>query len=95
MAREVARAFQTSCRAFSKEHSSCALFDVDMQRQYHRLVEMLILLHLDPADTLAAKTYRLQVKERLYRFNYVRACDFRHCQPLLNVLAGCISPVGG
>ncbi|KZV70737.1 histone acetyltransferase type B catalytic subunit [Peniophora sp. CONT] len=39
-------------------------------RQYHRLVEMLILLHLDPADALAAKAYRLQVKERLYRFNY-------------------------
>ncbi|KAI0032357.1 acyl-CoA N-acyltransferase [Vararia minispora EC-137] len=39
-------------------------------RQYHRLVEMLILLHLDPADALAAKTYRLQVKERIYRFNY-------------------------
>jgi len=39
-------------------------------RQYYRLVEMLILLHLDPTDVLAAKAYRLQVKERLYRFNY-------------------------
>ena len=35
-------------------------------------VMMLILLHLDPADILGAKAYRLQVKERLYRFNYVR-----------------------
>ncbi|KAI0253813.1 acyl-CoA N-acyltransferase [Lactifluus subvellereus] len=39
-------------------------------RQFHRLVEMLIELHLNPADTRAAKAYRLQVKERLYRFNY-------------------------
>ncbi|KAH9977310.1 histone acetyltransferase type B catalytic subunit [Lactifluus volemus] len=39
-------------------------------RQFHRLVEMLIQLHLNPADTRAAKAYRLQVKERLYRFNY-------------------------
>jgi hypothetical protein len=33
---------------------------------------MLILLHLDPVDRLAAKAYRLQVKERIFRFNYVR-----------------------
>ncbi|KAG6332244.1 hypothetical protein ID866_6845 [Astraeus odoratus] len=39
-------------------------------RQFHRLVEMLILLHLDPTDTRAAKAFRLQVKERLYRFNF-------------------------
>ncbi|KAH9967991.1 histone acetyltransferase type B catalytic subunit [Russula dissimulans] len=39
-------------------------------RQFHRLVEMLIQLHLNPADARAAKAYRLQVKERLYRFNY-------------------------
>jgi len=32
---------------------------------------MLIQLHLNPADTRAIKAYRLQVKERLYRFNYV------------------------
>jgi len=31
---------------------------------------MLIQLHLNPADTRAIKAYRLQVKERLYRFNY-------------------------
>lgn len=34
---------------------------------------MLIQLHLNPTDTRAAKAYRLQVKERLYRFNYVSA----------------------
>ncbi|EGO21779.1 hypothetical protein SERLADRAFT_451781 [Serpula lacrymans var. lacrymans S7.9] len=39
-------------------------------RQFYRLVEMLILLHLDPADIRAARAYRLQVKERLYRFNF-------------------------
>ncbi|KAH9056691.1 acyl-CoA N-acyltransferase [Lactarius vividus] len=39
-------------------------------RQFHRLVEMLIQLHLNPSDVRAAKAYRLQVKERLYRFNY-------------------------
>ncbi|KII89281.1 hypothetical protein PLICRDRAFT_109895 [Plicaturopsis crispa FD-325 SS-3] len=36
-------------------------------RQFQRLAEMLLLLHLDAADERA---YRLQVKERLYRFNY-------------------------
>jgi len=39
-------------------------------RQFHRLVEMLQLLKLDPLDTKAFKTFRIQVKERLYRFNY-------------------------
>ncbi|KAI0303510.1 acyl-CoA N-acyltransferase [Multifurca ochricompacta] len=39
-------------------------------RQFHRLVEMLIQLNLNPADARAARAYRLQVKERLYRFNY-------------------------
>ncbi|KAK0193021.1 acyl-CoA N-acyltransferase [Armillaria mellea] len=36
-------------------------------RQFNRLIEMLILSRLDPADLRA---YRLQVKERLYRFNF-------------------------
>ena len=49
---------------------SCGLCVV--QRQFHRLVEMLIMLHLDPADLRAERAFRLQVKERLYRFNYVR-----------------------
>ncbi|KIO04034.1 hypothetical protein M404DRAFT_15569 [Pisolithus tinctorius Marx 270] len=39
-------------------------------RQFHRLVEMLILLHLDSADVRAERAFRLQVKERLYRFNF-------------------------
>ncbi|KJA15956.1 hypothetical protein HYPSUDRAFT_47916 [Hypholoma sublateritium FD-334 SS-4] len=39
-------------------------------RQFQRLVEMLILLHLDPSDKASMKAYRLQVKERLYRFNF-------------------------
>lgn len=39
-------------------------------RQFHRLVEMLILLHLNPTDLRGARAFRLQVKERLYRFNF-------------------------
>jgi len=39
-------------------------------RQFLRLVEMLIMLHLDPTDVQGAKAFRLQVKERLYRFNF-------------------------
>ncbi|KAM5542649.1 hypothetical protein V8D89_003610 [Ganoderma adspersum] len=39
-------------------------------RQFHRLVEMLVLKHMDPSDERANRAYRLQVKERLYRFNY-------------------------
>ncbi|KAF7304938.1 Histone acetyltransferase type B catalytic subunit [Mycena kentingensis (nom. inval.)] len=40
------------------------------QRQFQRLIEMLILLRLDPTDELGMRAYRLQVKERLYRFNF-------------------------
>ncbi|KAF8810097.1 histone acetyltransferase type B [Phlegmacium glaucopus] len=39
-------------------------------RQFQRLVEMLILLHLDPSDSAGLRAYRLHVKERLYRFNF-------------------------
>ncbi|KAH0830345.1 acyl-CoA N-acyltransferase [Lanmaoa asiatica] len=39
-------------------------------RQFHRLVEMLIMLHLDPMDVQSVRAFRLQVKERLYRFNF-------------------------
>jgi hypothetical protein len=42
-----------------------------MQRQFQRLVEMLILLYLDPSDKTKLRAYRLQVKERIYRFNFV------------------------
>jgi hypothetical protein len=35
------------------------------------------MLQLDPADLRAERAFRLQVKERLYRFNYVRStCYF-------------------
>jgi len=39
-------------------------------RQFHRLIEMLVLLRLDPTDRFQMRAYRLQVKERLYRFNF-------------------------
>ncbi|EJD06193.1 histone acetyltransferase type B catalytic subunit [Fomitiporia mediterranea MF3/22] len=39
-------------------------------RQFHRLIEMLILKHIDLSDSKAVRAYRLQVKERLYKFNY-------------------------
>ncbi|KAJ7063532.1 histone acetyltransferase type B catalytic subunit [Mycena amicta] len=39
-------------------------------RQFHRLIEMIILLRLDPTDERSVRAYRLQVKERLYRFNF-------------------------
>lgn len=37
---------------------------------------MLQLLHVDESDTRAMRAYRLQVKERLYRFNFVRLSAF-------------------
>ncbi|EJU05781.1 acyl-CoA N-acyltransferase [Dacryopinax primogenitus] len=40
------------------------------KRQFQRLTEMLILDHLQPGDEEAERAFRLQVKERLYRFNY-------------------------
>lgn len=46
------------------------------QRQFERLMEMLILRRLDPSNAAALKAYRLQVKERLYRFNFVSAGSF-------------------
>jgi len=39
-------------------------------RQFERLVEMLTLRRLDPGDEGALRAFRLQVKERLYRFNF-------------------------
>ncbi|KAL5528913.1 hypothetical protein ACEPAG_4887 [Sanghuangporus baumii] len=39
-------------------------------RQFHRLVEMLILKHLDFGDLKAFRAFRLQLKERLFKFNY-------------------------
>ncbi|KAH8100254.1 histone acetyltransferase type B [Cristinia sonorae] len=40
------------------------------QRQFNRLNEMLILKHMDCEDGHTMKQYRLQVKQRLFRFNY-------------------------
>ncbi|KAL1681188.1 acyl-CoA N-acyltransferase [Schizophyllum commune] len=39
-------------------------------RQYQRLIEMLEMMHISPADAAALRSFRLQVKERLYRFNF-------------------------
>ncbi|KAI5831336.1 histone acetyltransferase type B [Schizophyllum commune Tattone D] len=39
-------------------------------RQYQRLIEMLEMMHISPADAAALRAFRLQVKERLYRFNF-------------------------
>ncbi|KDQ33945.1 hypothetical protein PLEOSDRAFT_1033752 [Pleurotus ostreatus PC15] len=39
-------------------------------RQFQRLIEILILSKLDPIDPRPMRAYRLQVKERLYRFNF-------------------------
>ncbi|KAF8321539.1 histone acetyltransferase type B, partial [Clavulina sp. PMI_390] len=39
-------------------------------RQWERLIEMLILRRLDPTNPALLKAYRLQVKDRLYRFNF-------------------------
>ncbi|GMK58592.1 hypothetical protein CspeluHIS016_0600340 [Cutaneotrichosporon spelunceum] len=40
------------------------------QRQFDRLLEMLLLRQLDRKDAAKVRAYRLQVKSRLYRFNY-------------------------
>ncbi|KAF8344073.1 acyl-CoA N-acyltransferase [Cantharellus anzutake] len=39
-------------------------------RQFDRLIEMLILRKLDPVNEGGLRAFRLQVKERLYRFNF-------------------------
>ncbi|KAL0947489.1 hypothetical protein HGRIS_013592 [Hohenbuehelia grisea] len=39
-------------------------------RQFHRLMELVTLSRLDPSDARSLRAYRLQVKERLYRFNF-------------------------
>jgi histone acetyltransferase 1 len=42
------------------------------QRQYDRLIEMMILRALDPKDDKSQRAFRLQVKSRLKVFNFVR-----------------------
>ena len=44
-----------------------------VKRQFDRLLEMLLLRELDEKDAARVKAYRLGVKARLFRFNYVRA----------------------
>lgn len=39
------------------------------QRQFYRLVEMVLLLSLDLSSPAASKAFRLTVKRRLYLFN--------------------------
>jgi histone acetyltransferase 1 len=41
------------------------------QRQYDRLIEMLILRSLDSNDEASQRAFRLQVKARLKVFNFV------------------------
>jgi len=41
------------------------------QRQFDRLLEMLLLKQLDRKDAAKVRAYRLHVKSRLFRFNYV------------------------
>ncbi|CAE6404436.1 unnamed protein product [Rhizoctonia solani] len=43
---------------------------LSLERQFHRLIEMLLLRELDSSSKQAQKAFRIQVKERLYRFNY-------------------------
>ncbi|KAG6845691.1 hypothetical protein H0H87_004952 [Tephrocybe sp. NHM501043] len=45
-------------------------------RQFQRLIEMLLLLRLDGSDVRVERAYRIQVKERLYRFNFVCPLSF-------------------
>lgn len=40
-----------------------------LQRQFYRLVEMILLLNLDYSETSKATAFRLTVKRRLYLFN--------------------------
>ena len=46
-------------------------YSIFLQRQFHRLLEMLNLKNLDTGDKLAYRAFRLYVKERLFRFNFV------------------------
>jgi len=50
------------------------------QRQFDRLLEMLLLKQLDRKDTAKVRAYRLHVKSRLFRFNYVSCHERVRCQ---------------
>lgn len=47
------------------------------QRQFDRLLEMLLLKQLDRKNAAKLQAYRLHVKARLYRFNYVSVSGSR------------------
>ncbi len=57
-----------------------------MQRQFDRLLEMLLLKRLDRKDDAKVRAYRLQVKSRLYRFNYVS--PLLPLLPVINAFVG-------
>jgi len=52
------------------------------QRQYERLIEMLILRVLDPNDEAGQRAFRLQVKARIKTFNFVRDSVYFPCDAL-------------
>jgi histone acetyltransferase 1 len=53
------------------------------QRQFTRLMEMALMLKLERGNPSKEKTFRLFIKERLYRFNYVRAASLSLSIPIL------------
>ena len=52
---------------------------------------MLLLKELDQSDDAKVKAYRLQVKARLYRFNYVSENRLR-CEMVITLTAGNVVP---
>lgn len=62
------------------------------QRQYDRLIEMLILRALDPEDEAAQRAFRLQVKGRLKAFNFV--CGFLSLFAITHASSGNFDAIG-
>lgn len=56
-----------SRETFDRLHQEYKLTD----RQLHRCIEIYLLSNVDKSNEQDYRTYRLQVKDRLYRFNYV------------------------
>lgn len=56
-----------SRETFDRLHQEYKLTD----RQLHRCIEIYLLSNVDKSNEQDYGTYRLQVKDRLYRFNYV------------------------
>ncbi len=57
---------------------------------------MLQLRYLDPSDVRGQRAYRLQVKERLFRFNYVRSSFIMSLSDIRrsDVGGGCVGDFG-